>query len=548
MAKKIPPDALSKLRMKIQCLPARSAERREFIKKTANFYGVSEKHLYRTFQSAFGAVYSRREDSGVPRVLTKEEMRLFCEVIAALKYRSLNVKKARCMSTEMAIDILEKHGAHTDKGFIQLTPGTLKVSTVNRYLKKWKLNPNDILKESPAVTFQAENSNDCWHFDLSPSDLTHIEKPSWVREGQGAPILMLYAVVDDRSGACYQEYRCVYGEDTEAALRFLFNAMSQKDHMDFPFQGIPKMIYMDNGPISKSKLFQDVMKSLNVEVKTYLPASKGKQKTTARAKGKVERAFRSVKDMYEVLYRFNKPKTEDQANQWLMNHLKYYNSRDHRSESHSRLEDWSLNFPKTGIQKMCSWETFCSYARTPEVRTVGIDGVININGLKYEVSHELVGSKVTVWWGLIDAELYVECDEKKFGPYKPGNTPIPLHKYRALKKTQYEKNSESIKQLAESISIDLAVMDNGFKVDIDHNTRKYREYKEDIKELGLEYESVHKAKLAISSLIEKPLSQLSEHSKSIIDKILSESLNKKIVIQKLIQSNIISEAEGVHAN
>jgi hypothetical protein len=36
---------------------------------------------------------------------------------------------------------------------------------------------------------------------------------------------MLYSIVDDRSGVCYQEYHCVYGEDVEAALRFLFNAL-----------------------------------------------------------------------------------------------------------------------------------------------------------------------------------------------------------------------------------------------------------------------------------------------------------------------------------
>ena len=37
---------------------------------------------------------------------------------------------------------------------------------------------------------------------------------------------MLFSVVDDRSGVAYQEYRCVYGEDVEADLRFLFNAMA----------------------------------------------------------------------------------------------------------------------------------------------------------------------------------------------------------------------------------------------------------------------------------------------------------------------------------
>ena len=47
---------------------------------------------------------------------------------------------------------------------------------------------------------------------------------------------MLYSVVDDRSGVAYQEYHGVYGEDVEAALRFLFAAMAPKAHDGFPFQ------------------------------------------------------------------------------------------------------------------------------------------------------------------------------------------------------------------------------------------------------------------------------------------------------------------------
>jgi putative transposase len=44
---------------------------------------------------------------------------------------------------------------------------------------------------------------------------------------------MLFSVADDRSGMVYQEYRCVYGEDVESALRFLFNAMAAKDDSRF---------------------------------------------------------------------------------------------------------------------------------------------------------------------------------------------------------------------------------------------------------------------------------------------------------------------------
>ena len=86
---------------------------------------------------------------------------------------------------------------------------------------------------------------------------------------------MLFSVVDDRSGVAYQEYRCVYGEDVETALRFLFNAMAPKQRRRTtadPFQGIPTAIYLDNGPVAKSAVFKRVMESLGVEILPHMPA------------------------------------------------------------------------------------------------------------------------------------------------------------------------------------------------------------------------------------------------------------------------------------
>ena len=74
------------------------------------------------------------------------------------------------------------------------------------------------------------------------------------------------------------------------------------------------MLYMDNGPIAKSRIFQRVMHYLNVEVQTHLPAGKDGRRVTARSKGKVERPFRTVKEMHETLYHFHEPATEEEAN------------------------------------------------------------------------------------------------------------------------------------------------------------------------------------------------------------------------------------------
>src|SRR5208282_4313418 len=104
-----------------------------------------------------------------------------------------------------------------------------------------------------------------WHFDMSPSDLKQVKARPWIdADRQGAPTLMLFSVVDDRSGVAYQEYRCVYGEDAESALKFLFNAMSVKTMEGDPFQGIPVVIHLDNGSVAKSAVFKRVMESLGV--------------------------------------------------------------------------------------------------------------------------------------------------------------------------------------------------------------------------------------------------------------------------------------------
>ena len=106
------------------------------------------------------------------------------------------------------------------------------------------------------MRFQAEHSNELWQFDISPSDLKQLKAPAWMDGNKGKPTLMLYSVVDDRSGVAYQEYHCTYGESVEAALQFLFNAMTAKADAQFPFCGRPACIYTDNGPVARSQGLQ----------------------------------------------------------------------------------------------------------------------------------------------------------------------------------------------------------------------------------------------------------------------------------------------------
>ena len=150
------------------------------------------------------------------------------------------------------------------------------------------------------------------------------------------------------------------------------------------------------------------MESLGVEVVPHMPAGSDGRRTTARAKGKVERPFRTVKEAHETLYHFHRPESEAEANRWLQRFVDSYNARDHRREPHSRADDWLANLPSDGVRAMCRWERFCAFAREPERRSVGLDCRLTVAGVAYEVDPELAGETVVVWWGLFDQELFVE--------------------------------------------------------------------------------------------------------------------------------------------
>ena len=291
----VPTEALSALRRRLVALPTRHPERSALMASTAQLYAVSRATLYRLLCGERRPKDTHRADRGRPRAMPAPEIERWCEIVAAMKIRTTN-KKGRHLSTVRTLQLLVEHGVDTPDGFQKLAAGTLTASTVNRHLRRLGYDHERMTRQPPAVRFQAECANALWHFDMSPSDLKHLKAPAWIdADRQGAPILMLFSVVDDRSGVAYQEYRCVYGEDVETALRFLFNAVSPKpleagDEAD-PFQGIPAALSLDNGPVAKSAVFKRVMESLGVAVTPHMPAGSDGRRTTARAKGKASISY-----------------------------------------------------------------------------------------------------------------------------------------------------------------------------------------------------------------------------------------------------------------
>ncbi len=524
-AARIPVEALISLRARLATLAARSAGRAEEISRVAELYGVSVSLVYRQLRELHRPKGLRRADRGSPRALSSAELERYCQIVAALKVRTEN-GKGRKLSTVRAIELLEEPGVDTPQGRVQAPKGLLAPTTVNRWLRTWGYDHARMTRPPPAVRFEASHSNALWQFDMSPSDLKKIPQPEWIEPGKGAPTLMLFSVVDDRSGAAYQEYRCVYGEDAESALKFLFNAMSKKS--DTPLQGIPEQIYLDNGPVARSHVFQAVMERLGVKITSHMPAGKDGRRPTARAKGKVERPFRTVKEAHETLYHFHSPQTEAEANTWLNNFVNRYNDKSHRREPHSRIEDWLDRLPEQGIREMCAWERFCAFAREPERRKVGGDARITVEGSYYEVDDDLAAEEVILWWGLFDHELFVEFADKRYGPYSPVGGPIPLHRYRSRKKSAREQRADRVATLAEQISISRTALsgvdDARSRAEVIPLIRTAFSDPDPWQQMT--YANELEARRGIAALLARPLAKLTDEDLRFVATLVSRTLNK----------------------
>jgi len=303
---------------------------------------------------------------------------------------------------------------------------------------------------------------------------------------------------------------------------------------DFLFQGIPEMLYMDCGPVSKSRVFQNVLDALGVICQTHMPAGKDGRRVTARSKGKVERPFRTVKEIHETLYHFHWPQNEAEANLWLQRYLLNYNRQPHRSEPHTRLDDWLANLPAEGFREMCSWEQFCRFAREPERRKVGADARVSVDGTAYEVAPELACETVLLLWGLFDNELYVEYEGERSGPYVPVAGPSPST--ASFKKTSVDEKADRIRQLADQLGLPIAALsgDTDFQLSTPI-TMQENLPRQPFNAESQEYHYPNQvaAKLAIADEIAMPLAKLAPSDRTFIDNVLTETLVRSVVLARI---------------
>ena len=93
--------------------------------------------------------------AAVRATMPADEIERWCEIVAAMKVRTTN-KKGRHLSTVRTLQLLVEHGVETPDGFQKLAPGRLTASTINRHLRRLGYDHERMIRQPPAVRFQAE--------------------------------------------------------------------------------------------------------------------------------------------------------------------------------------------------------------------------------------------------------------------------------------------------------------------------------------------------------------------------------------------------------
>ncbi|MEI6096297.1 MAG: hypothetical protein WCR08_12715 [Gammaproteobacteria bacterium] len=522
----IPLEILYRLDEKLTNLPSNGKLRHALVQEVAECYQLSETTVYRQLKKLMLHPRERlvRKDKGHSRIIKDDDLHHYCQLIAAMKIRSMNGKK-HMLSTARCIKFLEEDGIEIKGRVIKVEPNLLKISTVNNYLNHYLISPNDIFTEPTVNHFEASYSNQCWQLDITPSELHRFP----TQHANDPRRLMLYSVIDDKSGLSYSRYYLAEGEDTLTALDFLYHAFLKITGDQPELYGIPDFIYTDNASFVKSRLFVRVMAKLGIQILTHLPRGKGGRKTTARSKGKLERHNRTMKTMLEPRYRFELPQHLDQANSLLGPIAVEIANKKHRTQNLTRYQVWKTNLPVHADLSICSYEHYSLLLREPVERVVKSDATVQLNNIHYQLSSQFAGEEVLLLVSLDSTSIHIEYREQEYGPFFPVEAPTPFGEYDHHKKSEREQAADNVVDLSKHITLRLPAYENQNQTKqapLNINTNLLPGYLK-------KYETALQAKLALAKHIEKPLSLLTTSQKQFIDTLTQQTLEHDVLISQL---------------
>jgi len=246
-----------------------------------------------------------------------------------------------------------------------VSPGVkLNLPTVYRFLHQHNLMNLKQGKPIDRRKFEVELPNDLWQSDVMHGPLV---------EAQGKmKKTYLLAFIDDHS-RLVPHGQFYLSERLDSYLDALEQALLKR--------GLPRKLYLDNGPAFRSKHLEHVTASLGIALihaRPYKP----------QGKGKIERFFRTVRMQFLPGF---KGKLLEELNEafelWLDN---IYHQRKHSSTGQSPFERFTAHME---CLRAASKE-LRDFFRKPARRRVAKDRTITLDGKLYEAPVALIGKQV----------------------------------------------------------------------------------------------------------------------------------------------------------
>lgn len=258
--------------------------------------------------------------------------------------------------------------------------------------------------------FEAALPNDLWHSDV-------LHGPLAIHEGKKRKTYLI-AILDDHSRLV------VYG-----AFYFSENLKSYLDALEKAFlkRGLPRKLYVDNGPAFRSSQLEQTTASLGIALIHATPYQ-------PQGKGKIERFFRTVRQSFLSTFRGEIIEDLNGAfEKWL---TADYHKRKHSSTGQTPFERFTSNMACIRVAPTDVKDHF----RKVERRRVAKDRTVTLNGKLYEAPVTLVGKRVELLYHEGDAKVEIRCNQVSYGYVLP----VDLHVNCRVKRDKIQTEVVSV--------------------------------------------------------------------------------------------------------
>jgi len=285
----------------------------------------------------------------------------------------------------------------------------LAEATVYRFLKAKGLWENASGVPKDRRRFEAELPNDLWQSDL-------MYGPTVDLEGRQRKTF-LFAFLDDMS-RLIPHAQFYVTERLDNYLDALRQALLRR--------GLPRRLYVDNGPAFRSQHLSQILASLGVALIHSTPYQ-------PEGRGKVERWFRTVREQFLSRWR---GKSLEELNQAISHWLQEYHQKPHAVTGQPPLKRFSAHLECLRPAPPQLEDFF----RKRAVRKVEKDRTVALHGRLYEAPVALIGKTVVLFYHEQDpARVEIFLEEHSYGFISLLNQRVNFRVQRANHRTEIKE-------------------------------------------------------------------------------------------------------------